>query len=684
MEFSDGLIRTMPDAPPNDSGDDSSELEFGSDTADAPNNDFSFFDIQKPSAWDLTAARQHAQPLRPFQTSVDDKIRGALKSIDTHDQPPPDIHEAPSLEKNKSESKTTKKRKRANTTGEDQSSDDDENLDASLLVKDSLRVKKWASKDLQSTEQNDEVKKKGKKRLRKEKSAPTSFMDLHLSRPLQKAVEVLEWSSPTPVQGRAIPYILAGRDVCGSAVTGSGKTGAFVLPILERLLQSGIDNVTRVVILLPTRELAAQCHSVISSLAKYTGIRAALVVGGLSNKTQEVSLRTRPHIIVATPGRLIDHIRNAQSFSLNDIEVLVMDEADRLLEMGFKAEVEEIVKSAPATNRQTLLFSATLTPGLKGLIRLSLHNPINLSVDPMFDVATTLSQEFIKLKPAFEASKDAVLFSLATRTFKTRTIIFFKQKVVAHRFKILFGLTKLNAAELHGNLTQAQRLAALDSFREGTVDFLLCTDLAARGLDISGVETVINYDMPAEVIEYVHRVGRTARAGKQGRACSIVSSSQNQERKVLKDVAKRAKGQLVARVVPPAVIGKWRAWIDNLEAAVKAVLKEEKQEKEMRMAEMELNKADNILKHSDDIYARPARTWFQNEREKKAEQEMARKGRGRHNKTDDVPKRTAKPRKPADVKVVKEKRRRENEEREQGYGKQRAEAKKFKKKGGKR
>jgi ATP-dependent RNA helicase DDX27 len=469
----------------------------------------------------------------------------------------------------------------------------------------------------------------GKKRARKAAAAAAAtFESLNLSRALLKAVATLQWGAPTPVQARAIPYILAGRDVCGSAVTGSGKTAAFVLPVLERLVRAGVDGATRVVILLPTRELAAQCHAVIGSLAKHTGVRSALAVGGLSNKAQEVALRSRPHIIVATPGRLIDHVRNAQSFSLDDVEILVMDEADRLLEMGFKDEVEEIVRFTPAEGRQTLLFSATMSPKLNGLIALSLRNPVQMAVDPLFDVATTLSQEFIKLKEAHEVNKDATLFSLATRVYKTRTIVFFRQKVTAHRFKILFGLTGLKCAELHGNLTQAQRLEALDLFREGAVDFLLCTDLAARGLDIAGVEAVINYDMPTDVTEYVHRVGRTARAGAVGRACSIVCSGSNDERRVLKLVAKRAKSQLSARVVQPAVVGKWRAWIDSLDSAVKAVLKEERQEKEMRMAEMELTKADNLLKHSDEIHSRPARTWFVSSKQKLAARDQSRAARG--------------------------------------------------------
>jgi ATP-dependent RNA helicase DDX27 len=633
MEDADGFVRTLSDSElPTGSAADSdgdSCLEFGSDVADdaaaqrvgntaaiaatAP-----FFTVSAPHAWNLRGARADAAEPRPFQTSIDEKIKRARKLM-----PPAEAH-----------------------GGETIALEDVEEADAPLDTGTGAGDGPGAADiesdgDLNDEPGNDEdsagevvpnaeVKqvKKGKKRKRKEAQAElATFESLNLSKPLLKVVASLEWTVPTPVQARAIPYILAGRDVCGSAVTGSGKTGAFVLPILERLQRSGVDNATRVVILLPTRELAAQCHAVTLSLCKHTSIRAALAVGGLSNKAQEVALRARPHIIVATPGRLIDHVRNAHGFVLDDIEILVMDEADRLLEMGFKDEVEEIVRLTPA-GRQTILFSATMSRKLDSLIKLSLQNPVHIEVDPLFDVASTLIQEFIKLKPAQEQNKDTVLFALVTRSFTKRTIIFFRQKVTAHRFKILFGLGDLKCAELHGNLTQAQRLEALDLFREGSVDFLLCTDLAARGLDIAGVETVINYDMPSEVTEYVHRVGRTARAGATGRACSIVCTSSNDERKVLRMVAKRAQNQLSARVVQAAVLGKWRAWIDSHEQAVKAVLKEERQEKEMRVAEMELEKADNLLKHSEEIYSRPARTWFQSSKQKLSSKDASRALRG--------------------------------------------------------
>ena len=626
MEDDDLFVRTLEDdgdaanIPSSDDEGNDSDLDFGGKP---------FFQAERPAGWDLSEAQKAAQKSMPFQTSVETKIRATLAKIPN------------------SKSAITEQSDEEPSEGE--SNDEEETTSGAQTT----------------------TVKRTKKRKRKDAADNITFKSLNLSRALLKAINGQEWHTPTPVQARAIPFILSGRDVCGSAVTGSGKTGAFVLPILERLIQAGVDNVTRVVILLPTRELAAQCHSVITTLAKYTSIRAALAVGGLSNIAQENALRTRPHILVATPGRLIDHMRNAHSFSLDDVEILVMDEADRLLDMGFKDEVEEIVRHTPES-RQTLLFSATMSSKLGELIKLSLRKPARLTVDPMFDVAATLSQEFVKLKSINEKNKDAMLLALAKRTFTTRCIVFFRQKVSAHKFRILFGLAKLRVAELHGNLTQAQRLAALDQFRRGEVDFLLCTDLAARGLDIAGVDTVINHDMPFELKEYVHRVGRTARAGASGRCCSLVCSDRADERKVLNAVAKKAKSKLVARVVPPGVVGKWRAWIDSMEEAVKQVLKEERQEKALRLGDMELRKAQNILKHEDEIYGRPKRTWFQSDGERMQSVENGRldKGLGHSERV----KRKLERKKKTEEKKKDE----ELREKERGFNKQKADARKAK------
>uniref|UniRef100_A0A0D6QTT0 RNA helicase n=1 Tax=Araucaria cunninghamii TaxID=56994 RepID=A0A0D6QTT0_ARACU len=441
-----------------------------------------------------------------------------------------------------------------------------------------------------------------------------SFVELNLSRPLLRACETLGYHKPTPIQAACIPLALTGRDICGSAITGSGKTAAFGLPVLERLLfRPRRISAIRVLILTPTRELAVQVHSMLEKLAQYTDIRCCLVVGGLSTKVQEVALRSRPDIVIATPGRMIDHLHNAQSVGLEELAVLILDEADRLLELGFSNEIQELLRLCPK-RRQTMLFSATMTEEVDELIKLSLTSPVRLSADPSTMRPSTLMEEVIKIRPTQEAKQEAILLALCSRTFTSKVIVFSGTKQEAHRLKILFGLSGLKAAELHGNLTQAQRLDALELFRKQEVDFLIATDVAARGLDIIGVRTVINFACPRDITVYVHRVGRTARAGREGCAVTFVTE---RDRKLIKAMAKRAGSRLLSRVVAEQSIAKWCQSIEEMEEHVAAVIQEEREERALRKAEMEASKAQNMMDHKDEIYSRPKRTWFQSERDKK-------------------------------------------------------------------
>lgn len=457
----------------------------------------------------------------------------------------------------------------------------------------------------------------------------SSFGDLNLSRPLVRACDALGYVNPTPIQAACIPLALTGRDICGSAITGSGKTAAFALPLLERLLHRNRRvAATYVLILAPTRELAVQVHSMIEKLAQFTDIRSTLVVGGLSLQSQAAALRSYPEIVVATPGRLIDHLCNSQGFGLEDLAALVLDEADRLLEMGFTDEVKQIVRSAP-TKRQTLLFSATMTEEVKDLIALSLKHPVRLAADAISAAPATLRQEVVRLRGAAVTGKEAILLALASRKGKDgekgekgsnpcqgRTIVFFSTKQKAHRAKILFGLSGLPpAAELHGDMSQAARLESLENFRRGEVGFLLATDVAARGLDILGVSTVINYDCPKTLASYLHRIGRTARAGSSGLAITFVDDD---DRGLVKQVVKRAGVELQQRKVATSVVERWQRTIEGLEGDVSKILAEEREEKEIRKAEMEATKAANMLEHEAEIFARPARTWFQSQSQKKA------------------------------------------------------------------
>ncbi|KAG9442652.1 hypothetical protein H6P81_018506 [Aristolochia fimbriata] len=481
----------------------------------------------------------------------------------------------------------------------------------------------------------------------------SSFMELNLSRPLLKSCEALGYHKPTPIQAACIPLALTGRDICGSAITGSGKTAAFTLPVLERLLfRPKRAPAIRVLVLTPTRELAVQVHSMTEKLAQFTDIRCSLVVGGLSLKVQEVALRSMPDIVVATPGRIIDHLRNSQSVGLEDLAVLILDEADRLLELGFSAEIRELIRLCPK-RRQTMLFSATMTEEIDELVKLSLTKPLRLSADPSTKRPATLTEEVVRIRPNREANQEAVLLALCTKTFTKKVIIFSGTKQAAHRLKILFGLAGLKAAELHGNLTQIQRLDALELFRKQEVDFLIATDVAARGLDIIGVQSVINFACPRDITSYVHRVGRTARAGREGYAITFVTDN---DRSLLKSIAKRAGSKLKSRILADQSITKWIRSIDEMEEQVAAVLQEEREERVLRKAEMEAAKAENMIEHKEEIFSRPKRTWFATEKEKKLVAKAAKASKEKDDEKNEV----ISAEKAEELKL-KEKRRRERE-----------------------
>jgi ATP-dependent RNA helicase DDX27 len=472
------------------------------------------------------------------------------------------------------------------------------------------------------------------------------FAQLTLSRPLLRGIAAMGFVKPTPIQSSVIPVALAGRDICASAVTGSGKTAAFLLPILEKLLYRQPGRI-KALILTPTRELAAQCLGMMATLSQFTKLSYALVVGGSKNmNAQMAELRARPQIVVATPGRLLDHVTNSAGVSLEDVEFLILDEADRLLDLGFQDEVTELIKACPV-DRQTLLFSATMNTKVDDLIKLSMKRPVRVRIsdknskstnDKDLEVAPRLEQEFVRVRSGNEGvNREAMLLALLTRSFSSQTIVFFDTKSKAHRMMILCGLCGIRCAELHGNLTQAQRLEALEQFRKGDVDILLATDLAARGLDISRVETVVNFEMPNQVETYIHRIGRTARAGRAGRSCTLIGEGRRHLMKeIMKDASDRKKiaeketlanrnqsAVIRSRSIPAAVISHFVKKINSLEEHVEEVLQAEAVARMDRLAEMEAMKAQNIIEHSDEIKSRPQRQWFASEKEKKMTKEAA-------------------------------------------------------------
>ncbi|KAF2860173.1 DEAD-domain-containing protein [Piedraia hortae CBS 480.64] len=445
-----------------------------------------------------------------------------------------------------------------------------------------------------------------------------SFAAMSLSRSVLKGLSEVRFNEPTPIQRKAIPVALQGKDIVGGAVTGSGKTAAFLVPIIERLLHRPTrEAVTRVAILLPTRELALQCLEVGKKLATYTDITFGRAIGGLNQRVQEKELKQRPDIVVATTGRFIDFMHNGNVLHVDRLEILVLDEADRMLDQGFEDQLNEILKTIPRS-RQTMLFSATMTSKVDDLVRAGLHQPVRIMVDAQKASAPGLVQEFVRLRPGKEAFRLGYLMHLCSSVHQQRAIVFFRQKKEAHRVRVLFALCGISAAELHGGVSQEQRNRAVEAFRSGQVRILLATDLASRGLDVRGIEAVINYEAPQSLEIYLHRVGRTARAGNRGVACTLAAES---DRKIVRQAIKSARAnsaKVASRSVDPRVAEEWQERCDKLAETVDAVLREEKAEAMLQDTEREVTRAENLVVYKKEIESRPKKTWFMSEKEKLA------------------------------------------------------------------
>ncbi|KAI4657427.1 nucleolar DEAD-box protein required for synthesis of 60S ribosomal subunit [Alternaria viburni] len=453
------------------------------------------------------------------------------------------------------------------------------------------------------------------------KGGTGSFQAMSLSRPILRGLASVGFTEPTPIQNKAVPIAMQGKDVVGGAETGSGKTAAFLIPILERLLYRPKKvPTTRVAIFMPTRELAVQCFNVATKLASFTDITFALMAGGFSTRDQEAVLKTRPDVVIATPGRFIDHMHNTAAFQVEHLEILVLDEADRMLEEGFETQLNEILTTIPKS-RQTMLFSATMTSSVDKLIRIGMDKPVRLMVDAKKHTVAGLTQEFVRLRQGKEDKRLAYLMYICEKIYTEKVIIFFRQKKEAHRVRVVFALCGLKASELHGNMSQEQRIQSVEAFRSGKSAYLLATDVASRGLDIKNVAVVINYEAPQSHDIYMHRVGRTARAGRSGRACTLAAEP---DRKVVKQAVKASRDQgakVVSRQVPVEETDRWMKKIKDLEGEIEEVLAEEKEERAMSVTERDLKRGENLIQHEDEIKSRPRRTWFESEKDKLAEKE---------------------------------------------------------------
>ncbi|PYS51648.1 MAG: hypothetical protein DMF68_03850 [Acidobacteria bacterium] len=368
-----------------------------------------------------------------------------------------------------------------------------------------------------------------------------NFTELGLKQALSSACESLGYTEPTPIQRQAIPIILKGTDLIGCAETGTGKTAAFLLPILQRINETERPGV-RVLILAPTRELALQIETNYKELAPKKSARCVSIIGGASMGRQTEALRRGATIVIATPGRLLDHMERGL-IDLSRVEVLVLDEADRMLDMGFWPSIRRILAALP-TKRQTLLFSATMSSAIEEIARKTMRQPQLVEVNKRGRAAVMVEQMAYAVETA---SKTALLLDLLERERFERVLVFTRTRRGAERLSHILRAREHKVNRIHADRTQPQREQALRDFKAGHTRVLIATDIAARGIDVDSISHVINYDVPAQAEDYVHRIGRTGRAGKTGRAITLVTPADELSLRGIE----RLTGQRVERVWSP-------------------------------------------------------------------------------------------------------------------------------------
>jgi len=348
----------------------------------------------------------------------------------------------------------------------------------------------------------------------------SGFAELGIAPSILNQLKKLGFSVPTPIQKRAIPIGISGQDLMGIAQTGTGKTLAFGIPMLQ-LLQKGQGTG---LVLLPTRELAAQVDQSIKTIGQSFGLRTAILIGGTAKGPQLRALNSRPHIIIATPGRLIDHLEQKKAI-LKDVKILVLDEADRMLDMGFEMQIKKILSSIPPNQRQTMLFSATMPEKITRLARNYMRSPLRVEVAPAGTTADSIEQEMFMLPK----NQKLTLLNQLLSQYHQRVLIFSRTKYGAKKITRAVLSMGHQAAEIHSNRSLMQRTKALNDFKSGKVRVLVATDIASRGIDVQDIEVVINFDLPDNPEDYVHRIGRTGRAGKGGKAISFAAPEQKND-----------------------------------------------------------------------------------------------------------------------------------------------------------
>ena len=369
------------------------------------------------------------------------------------------------------------------------------------------------------------------------------FTDFGLSPDILRALSDQGYTTPTPIQAQAIPIVMQGRDVMGAAQTGTGKTAGFALPIIQLLLADASTSMSparhpvRALILTPTRELAVQVAENVKAYAQHTPLRSCVVFGGMDMAPQTAALRAGVEIVIATPGRLLDHVQQ-KTLNLSQVQILVMDEADRMLDMGFLPDLQRIINLLPK-KRQNLMFSATFSGEIKKLAGSFLTHPVTIEVARSNQTADKVTQ--VVYKVAEENKRDVVAHLIRGRDLK-QVLVFSNTKIGASRLSRQLEQEGVKATAIHGDKTQQERMAALEAFKKGEIDVLVATDVAARGLDITDLPCVINFDLPYNAEDYVHRIGRTGRAGASGDAISIYS---DKDERLLVDIEKLIKQTIV-------------------------------------------------------------------------------------------------------------------------------------------
>ncbi|MFH1598288.1 MAG: DEAD/DEAH box helicase [Patescibacteria group bacterium] len=364
------------------------------------------------------------------------------------------------------------------------------------------------------------------------KQTTSNFYGLGLAPKLLQILEHNKFTTPTPIQAKTIPLAIEGKDLIGIAQTGTGKTLAFGLPMMQNIARLK----THGLVLVPTRELAAQVDEVLMHFGKSLGLRTAVIIGGASAGLQRKAINRNPHIIIATPGRLIDHLSTSQNL-LRGIGILTLDEADRMLDMGFAPQIEKILARTPK-KRQTLLFSATMPQSIVAIANKHMHLPLRVEIAQSGTTVKEIDQEVIFL-PA--TAKPAMLKTILER-YTGSVLIFTRTKWGAKKLAKNIRNMGQSATEIHSNLSLPQRQKAMEGFKRGSHRILVATDIAARGIDVNNIEVVINYDLPGTPDDYVHRIGRTARAGKKGKAISLATPDQQRD---VKDIEKLIRTQIV-------------------------------------------------------------------------------------------------------------------------------------------